>query len=83
MPESRSRKVKKATYTPPPKSQARPPSPKWWVFTMLGIMLAGFVWLVVYYVSKGNWPIGALGNWNMAIALALIMGGFGMTANWR
>ena len=83
MPESRSRKVKKKTYTPPPKSQARPPSPKWWIVSMLTVMLLGFVWLVIYYVSSGAWPMRALGNWNLAVAFGLILGGFGMTANWR
>ena len=83
MPESRSRKVKKKAYTPPPQSKARPPSPTWWKVTMLVTMLLGFVWLVVYYISSGSWPIHALGNWNLAIAFGLILGGFGMTANWR
>jgi len=50
---------------------------------MLAAMLLGFVWLLVFYVSGGAWPIRAIGNWNLAVAFGFVLGGFGMTANWR
>jgi hypothetical protein len=50
---------------------------------MVAVMLLGLVWVVVYYLSQGSWPIPQLGAWNLAVGFGLILGGFGMTAGWR
>ncbi|MDR1635682.1 MAG: cell division protein CrgA [Bifidobacteriaceae bacterium] len=83
MPESRSRRKKKQTYIAPPVSKAAKPSPQWWAPVMVSVMILGLVWVVVYYLSQGALPIRQIGNWNLGIGFALILGGFGMTAGWR
>ncbi|MDR3107382.1 MAG: cell division protein CrgA [Bifidobacteriaceae bacterium] len=83
MPESRSRRKNKQVYTPPPVSKDAKPSPTWWAPVMVGVMLLGLVWVVVYYLSQGSFPISQLGAWNLGIGFGLILGGFGMTAGWR
>ncbi|MDR1825270.1 MAG: cell division protein CrgA [Bifidobacteriaceae bacterium] len=83
MPESRSRRKKKSTYTPPTAPKAAPPSPAWWAPTMVAVMILGLVWVVVYYLSQARFPIGAIHNWNLAVGFGLILGGFAMTARWR
>ncbi|MDR2453800.1 MAG: cell division protein CrgA [Bifidobacteriaceae bacterium] len=83
MPESRSRRKKKQTYIAPPQPKAPKPSPAWWAPVMVSVMLLGLVWVVVYYLSSGAWPIGPAGAWNLAIGFGLMLGGFGMTAGWR
>lgn len=58
-------------------------NPRWWAPVMLGLMLLGLVWLVVYYLSNFELPIKALHNWNMGVGFGLIMIGFFMTTRWN
>ncbi|HVN13511.1 MAG TPA: cell division protein CrgA [Kineosporiaceae bacterium] len=82
MPESRVRK--KAPYTPPAgKSQARKPNPRWFAPVMVGLMVLGLIWVVVFYVSQTAYPIPGIGNWNLVIGFGFLLAGFGMTTRWR
>ena len=82
MPESRVRK--QAAYTPPAqRSNAKKPNPRWWAPVMLGLMVLGLVWVVVFYISQTSYPIPDIGNWNLAIGFGLLLVGFGMTTRWR
>lgn len=59
-------------------------NPSWWVPTMLGLMVIGLIWLVVYYLSfEKQLPVPALGQWNMGVGFAFIMTGFIMTTRWK
>jgi hypothetical protein len=82
MPESRVRK--QAAYIPPAqRSNAKKPNPRWWAPVMLGLMVLGLVWVVVFYISQTSYPIPDIGNWNLAIGFGLLLVGFGMTTRWR
>jgi hypothetical protein len=82
MPESRVRK--KAPFTPPTaRSGARKPSPRWYAPVMLGLMVLGLIWVVVFYISQTAYPIPKIGNWNLVIGFAILLSGFGMTTRWR
>ncbi len=82
MPESRVRK--KAAFTPPaPKGAGRKPNARWFLPLMLGLLVGGLVWIVVFYVSQSQYPIPHLGAWNLAIGFAILLTGFGMTTRWR
>jgi hypothetical protein len=82
MPESRVRK--KAPFTPPAaKSAARKPNPRWYVPVMLGLMVLGLIWVVVFYISQTAYPVPKIGNWNLVIGFAVLLTGFGMTTRWR
>lgn len=82
MPESRIRR--KAAYTPPPaKSSGPKTNPPWFVPVMLGLMIIGLVWIVVFYVSEQRYPIPGLNSWNLVVGFAFIMAGFLMTTRWR
>ena len=82
MPESRKRK--KATRPAPtgPKPVVIETSPDWWAPVMVGLMILGLIWVVITYLLGGAWPL-PIGNWNLAIGIALMMGGFLMTIRWR
>ncbi|MCU1602340.1 MAG: crgA [Frankiales bacterium] len=85
MPESKKRK--KAVYVPPPAAAAtrkKGPSPVWVPALMLGLMILGVAWLVVYYMGSTGTPlIGEFGNWNLLIGFGFIVAGFAMSTQWR
>ena len=85
MPKSRVRKKKTEIYTAPPAKggRKRKPSPVWFGPLVLGLMLVGVVWLVIYYVTQGDKPMGSLDAWNVMVGFGFIAGGFGLATQWR
>jgi hypothetical protein len=82
VPESRIRR--KSAYTPPPtKAPVRVGSPRWLVPVMLALFVIGLLWIVVFYISQTDYPISAIGNWNMAVGFAFIIGGFMLATRWK
>lgn len=87
VPESRIRK--KAAYTAPPaKSGGVKTNARWFLPLMCALFIVGLAWIVVYYVTQGQYPLGTfgdwtVGNWNLVIGFGLIMIGFAMTTRWR
>lgn len=89
MPKSKVRK--KAAYTPPPGSGASAtpvkvagPTHPVYVAVMLGLMLAGLIWLIVNYLAVDEIAFMAqLGSWNFLIGFSLIVVGLLMTMRWR
>ncbi|MBN9605559.1 MAG: cell division protein CrgA [Actinomycetales bacterium] len=59
------------------------PNPVWFLPVMLGFMLVGLAWIVVYYLSGTQWPIPSLQNWNILIGFGIMLIGFLMTTRWR
>lgn len=91
MPKSKVRK--KTSYTPPrtagggstvaPAKVAGPTHPVY-VAVMLGLMLAGLLWLVVNYLAGEQIAFMVqLGALNFLIGFALIVIGLFMTMRWR
>lgn len=82
MPESRARK--KADYTPPPTRPAGPQtSPGWYAPVMVALLVLGLLYVVVFYVTDGKYPIDPLGPWNVVVGFAVMMVGFVMATRWR
>jgi hypothetical protein len=82
MPESRIRR--KAAYTAPSAKSTGPKvNPRWFVPVMLGLMLIGLVWIVVFYVSQQSYPIPGIGSWNLVAGFGFVMAGFLMTTRWH
>ena len=50
---------------------------------MVGLMIVGLLWLVVWYVTSGALPISAVGGWNVAIGFSVIMIGMFMSMKWK
>ena len=60
------------------------PSGPIYIGIMLGLMVLGLLWLVVYYLWGSSIPfIADLGNWNFAIGFTLMIAGLLMTMRWR
>ncbi len=81
MPKSRVRS--KAVYTPPPRSAKAKVSPPWLAPLMLGSLIVGLVWIVVFYVSQQKWPVSALGSWNLVVGFAFLVAGVVLSTKWR
>ena len=91
MPKSKVRK--KSVYTPPEgvlqarsAEQARiaQPSPRWYVALMVGLLLIGLLWIVVYYIAGDEIPfMVSLGPWNFAIGFGAMVAGLIMSMRWR
>lgn len=90
MPKSKVRK--KAAYTPPEdvlpgfaaRTRARRSSPRWFAPVMVGLMLIGLMWIVVFYVAGEKIAImNSLGPWNFAVGFAAMVVGLAMSMKWR
>ena len=88
MPKSKVRK--KSAYTPPTSvlqpgpARAVRPSPRWYAPVMVGLMLLGLLWIVVYYVAGDRIPfMVGLSAWNFAIGFGAMVAGLIMSMRWR
>jgi hypothetical protein len=83
VPKSRIRR-KASAYTPPPsKAPVRLGSRVWVAPLMLTLFIVGLLWIVVFYVTNGDYPITAIHNWNIVVGFALIAGGFVVSTQWK
>ena len=83
MPESKSRKKPKPQ-RPPSVPKPESGNPRWLVPTMLGLMLVGLAWIVLFYLSgPKQLPVPPLGAWNLGVGFALIIAGFALTTRWK
>lgn len=59
------------------------PNPVWFKPVMFGFMLLGLVWILVFYVSGGVFPVQQFDSWNILIGFGIMFIGFLMTTRWR
>jgi hypothetical protein len=50
---------------------------------MVGLLILGLAWVVVYYLSQSKYPIPDIGNWNLAAGFGVLLSGFIMLTRWR
>jgi hypothetical protein len=84
-PVPKSRIRRRNAYVPPegtPRA-VRVGSPPWLVPLMVACFVLGLLWVVTYYVTQTDYPIGAIGLWNMAIGFGFIILGFILSTRWK
>ncbi|GAA1724030.1 cell division protein CrgA [Microbacterium paludicola] len=59
------------------------PNPVWFKPVMVGFMLVGLVWILVFYLSGMQFPIPGIGPWNLMVGFGIAFIGFLMTTRWR
>ncbi|MFD4957736.1 cell division protein CrgA [Microbacterium sp. NPDC058389] len=59
------------------------PNPVWFKPIMIGLMLVGLIWILVFYLSGMAFPIPDIGAWNLVIGFGIAFVGFLMTTRWR
>lgn len=80
---------KKDIRKPKAKKKRRPvraaggPTPQWYKYLMFTLMVVGLLWIIVFYVTQGLFPVPAFGNWNILIGFGIAIAGFLMTLRWR
>ena len=68
-----------------------PLNPVWFKPVMFGFMIVGLIWIITYYVTSAQFPLGGalneaglnVGNWNILIGFGIAMVGFMMTTRWK
>lgn len=68
--------------------QGEPLNPVWFKPVMFGFMILGLLWIITYYVTSAQFPLGAatplnLQNWNILIGFGIAMVGFMMSTRWK
>jgi hypothetical protein len=63
-------------------------NPVWFKPVMFGFMIVGLFWIITYYVTSAQFPLGAatplnLENWNILIGFGIAMIGFMMSTRWK
>jgi len=59
------------------------PNPVWFKPIMLGLMVLGLLWVIVFYLSNQALPIPGIAGWNLVIGFGIAFIGFLMTTRWR
>ncbi|GIG26758.1 cell division protein CrgA [Cellulomonas denverensis] len=82
MPKSRTRK--KAQYTAPQQKAApKVGNPVWFVPVVIGLLVLALAWIVVTYLTSFDYPIPAIGAWNLAVGFGFALVGLGMLTRWQ
>ena len=64
-------------------TRAGQPTPLWYKTVMIGLMILGLLWIIVYYLFQGALPIPGLNLWNLILGLVFMLVGLIMTTRWR
>lgn len=59
------------------------PNPRWFLPTMLTVIIVGMLWLIVFYLSGGALPVEVWGNWNLLAGFTIMVAGLAMSTRWR
>ncbi|GAA3752686.1 hypothetical protein GCM10022240_02160 [Microbacterium kribbense] len=59
------------------------PNAVWFKPMMVGLMLLGLAWVLVFYLSGSQFPVPGIGAWNLVIGFGIAFAGFLMTTRWR
>lgn len=79
-----SKKRNKSNAVKVPRSATRPQSenPKWLVPTFSTLLLLGLTWILVYYISRGQYPV-EIGNANIFIGFAMLLAAMSLLTRWK
>lgn len=66
-----------------PQPTGRQPNPVWFMPVVVGLLILGLLWVLVYYLSGTLYPVGALGAWNLVVGLGIAFVGLLMATRWR
>lgn len=82
MPVSKKRENKQAYKVPRNVGKAHTANPKWLLPTALTLLVLGPVWIIVYYISSGSYPL-PIGHWNIGIGFVFLMSSMILFTRWK
>ncbi|WNM24523.1 cell division protein CrgA [Demequina capsici] len=67
-----------------PRNLGKAPSenPRWLVPTIVAFLVVGLAWIVVHYVTQGQYPL-PLYNWNVAVGFGCFAVAMGLLTRWK
>ena len=83
MPVSKKRDKKQAVKVPRSVSKVSTENPRWLLPTALTLLVLGPLWIVVYYISKGHYPIPSIAQWNIAVGFVFLMSSMILFTRWK
>ncbi len=82
MPVSKKREKSKSNKVPRNAGKIASENPAWLLPTALTLLVLGPAWIIVYYISKGQYPL-PIGHWNVGVGFVLLMGSMAFFARWK
>ena len=83
MPVSKKRDNKQVNKVPRNVGKVSTENPRWLLPTALTLLVLGPLWIVVYYISKGQYPIPSISQWNIAVGFVLLMSSMILFTRWK
>jgi hypothetical protein len=50
---------------------------------MVTFFVIGLLWVVVFYVTQGDYPVDAFGAWNILAGFSFMAVGFALSTKWK
>jgi hypothetical protein len=68
----------------PARDVAKSPTenPSWLIPTAVTLLIIGPVWIVVYYISRGTFPLD-IGNWNLVVGFVFLAAAMVLFTRWK
>ncbi|GMA35706.1 cell division protein CrgA [Demequina litorisediminis] len=57
-------------------------NPKWLVPTAVTLLVLGPAWIVVYYITRANYPL-PIGDWNLVVGFAFMAASMALFTRWK
>lgn len=82
MPVSKKREKKQSYKVPRNVGKVETVNPKWLLPTALTLLVLGPAWIIVYYISSGQYPL-PIGHWNIGVGFTFLMTSMILFTRWK
>ena len=59
------------------------PTPLWYKVIMFSLLVVGILWIIVYYITSGLYPVPSIGGGNIGVGVGALMVSMLMMTRWR
>ena len=82
MPVSKKRDKKQAVKVPRKAVKVSTENPGWLLPTAVTLLVLGPLWIVIYYITKGSYPL-PIDQWNILVGFAFLMTSMILFTRWK